>query len=271
VNADLAQKLELMGNRIRAVGGVVVAYSGGVDSSLVLRVAHQVLAERCLGVIARSPSLPRAELDAAIELAQGHGIDVRIIDTRELEVDEYVRNQPDRCFFCKTELYGALAEVAHQVGAGAVLDGFNRDDRGDWRPGRKAAGEHAVISPLDEAGLGKEEVRLAARELGLPNWDKPAAACLASRIAYGQPVTVAVLSRVESAEALLRGEGFGQLRVRDHGAAASIEVEPGMVARLLEPARLARVEAGLRHLGYASVRVDRRGYRRGSLNEGLIA
>ena len=263
---ELRQRLEQMEASIRGLGGVLVAYSGGVDSTLVLEVAHQVLGDDCLGVIARSPSLPAAELESALGTARDRGIEVRVIATNELEVEGYVRNEPNRCFFCKTELYGTLALLARDLGGRTILDGFNVDDRGDWRPGRQAAGDHGVISPLDEAGLGKADIREAARELGLPNWDKPAAACLSSRIAYGQPVTVATLSRVEAAETLLRGEGFGQLRVRHHGAAARIEVEPDQVPRLLEPERLARVEAGLRRLGYASVSVDPRGYRRGSLN-----
>ncbi|MGB2940320.1 MAG: ATP-dependent sacrificial sulfur transferase LarE [Candidatus Dormiibacterota bacterium] len=263
---ELAQRLEAMGRRIGALEGALVAYSGGVDSTLVLAVAHQVLGDACLGVIARSPSLPATELEAALAVAGERGIPVRVLATNELEVEGYVRNQPDRCFFCKTELYGALAELADDLGGRAVLDGFNVDDRGDWRPGRQAAADHGVISPLDDAGLGKEDIREAARELGLANWDKPAAACLASRIAYGEPVTVATLSKVEAAELLLRGEGFGQLRVRHHGDTARIEVEADQVPRLLEPDRLARVEAGLRRLGYASVSVDPHGYRRGSLN-----
>jgi len=256
--------------RIGRLGRVLVAYSGGVDSSLVLELAHRALGDDCIGVIARSPSLPRAELEDALGLARGRGVDVRILDTGELGLEGYIQNGADRCYFCKTELYGSLANMATEVGAGAILDGFNRDDRGDWRPGRKAAAEIGVISPLDEAGLGKDDVREAARSFGLPNWDKPAAACLSSRIPYGIPVTVASLERIESAEAFLKAEGFRQLRVRDAHAAATIEVDVDELPRLRDPALLARVEAGLRGLGYVSVEVDPLGYRRGSLNEALI-
>lgn len=266
---EAAAKLQVMSARIRALERVLVAYSGGVDSSLVLELSHQALGEACLGVIASSPSLPRAELDEALRLARHRGIAVRVLDTAEVDRSDYAANGPDRCYFCKSELYLRLGEVALEVGAVAILDGFNRDDRGDWRPGRRAAAERGVVSPLDEAGLGKEDVRQAARELGLPNFDKPAAACLSSRIPYGIPVTVETLGRIESAERVLRAEGFRQLRVRDANAAATIEVEPVDLPRLLEPRRLARIERRLRGLGYSSVAVDEGGYRRGNLNQAV--
>ena len=261
----LADKLELMGAQVSDLKAVLVAYSGGVDSSLVLEVASTVLPGACEGVIANSPSLPRHELEAALELARERGWQVNVLHTAEVERADYAANTPDRCFFCKSELYGRLAEVAAKREA-TILDGFNRDDRADWRPGRRAAVEQGVTSPLDDAGLGKKEVREAARELGLSNWDKPAAACLSSRVAYGVPVTVATLARVESAEQVLREEGFRQLRVRDTHAAATIEIELGEMERMRHPGRLARIERRLRALGYVSVAVDELGYRRGSLN-----
>lgn len=269
MRAELARRLEALADGIRPLGRVVVAYSGGVDSTLVLEVAHRAVGSGCVGVIAKSPSLPAAELTQAMSLARDRGIAVRVLDTRELELEGYVANQPDRCYFCKSELYAGLQEAAREEGAAAILDGFNRDDRGDWRPGRRAAKEWSVISPLDRAGFGKDEIREAARGLGLPNWDKPAAACLASRVAYGTPVTLETLQRVESAEAVLKAEGFRQLRVRDRAAAASIEVELEELPRLLQPQRRARIETRLRELGYQSIAVDERGYRRGSLNAGL--
>ncbi|HXA42935.1 MAG TPA: ATP-dependent sacrificial sulfur transferase LarE [Candidatus Solibacter sp.] len=263
---ELTAKVEVASAQVRGLKTALVAFSGGVDSSLVLEIATAALGSRCQGVIASSPSLPRSELEAALELASKRGWNVKVLLTDEVGRADYAANTPQRCFFCKSELYDRLVEVAAEVGA-TVLDGFNRDDRADWRPGRRAAVERGVLSPLDAAGMGKDEVRQAARELGLSNWDKPAAACLSSRIPYGVPVTIETLGRVESAEQVLRDEGFGQLRVRDAHAAATIEVEPHQLDRIRQPRRLARIERRLRELGYASVAVDELGYRRGSLNQ----
>lgn len=269
VNPELEIKLESLGGRIRELESVLVAYSGGVDSGLVLEVAHQVLGSGATGVIASSPSLPAAELQAALALARDRGIDVTVLPTAEVELEGYRRNGPDRCYFCKSELYGELAALASRRGVGALLDGFNRDDRADWRPGRRAATEMGVISPLDEVGLGKDEVRRAARELGLANWDKPEAACLSSRVPYGTLIEPSLLSRIEQAEVVLHEEGFRQARVRHGGATAVIEVEPAEIPRLMEADRLARVSRRLAQLGYPSVEVDPAGYRKGSLNERL--
>ena len=263
---ELGSKLEAASERVRGLGSVLVAYSGGVDSSLVLDIAHRALGSACQGVIARSPSLPAAELQAALELALERGITVRVLDTNEVEIEGYRRNQPDRCYFCKSELYGRLVELAAEVGMSAVLDGFNRDDRADWRPGRKAALELGVVSPLDEAGMTKDEVRTAARELGLPNWEKEAAACLSSRVPYGMLIDPALLGRIEEAEAVLRNEGFQQVRVRHGAETAVLEVAPGQVGRLQDSEVLARVSRRLNSLGYSGVRVEAGGYRRGSLN-----
>jgi uncharacterized protein len=268
VKGDLAARLERAKAQVRGLGSVMVAYSGGVDSALVLEIAHRALGPAATGVIARSPSLPATELEAALDLARERGIAVSVLDTAEVELEGYRRNEPDRCYFCKSELYTRLAEVAAARGVGALLDGFNRDDRGDWRPGRRAAVEAGVISPLDDAGLGKEEVRAAARELGLANWDKPEAACLSSRVPYGTVISPSLLSRIEQAEAVLHEEGFRQVRVRHGEGGALIEVEPGAVPRLLEPARLDRVRGRLAGLGYQRVEVSREGYRRGNLNLG---
>lgn len=261
----LAAKLAVAATQVGGLDAALVAYSGGVDSSLVLEIASIALGGGCQGVIASSPSLPRSELEAALALAGRRGWDVTVLLTDEVERADYAANTAQRCFFCKSELYDRLAEVAAVRGA-TMLDGFNRDDRADWRPGRRAAAEHGVLSPLDAAGMSKEDVREAARELGLPNWDKPAAACLSSRIPYGVPVTIETLGRVESAEQVLRDEGFRQLRVRDAHSAATIEVEADQLERLRQPRRLARIERRLRRLGYASVAVDALGYRPGSLN-----
>lgn len=269
MKAELAIKLERVAARVEDLDSVLVAYSGGVDSGLVLELAHRVLGARATGVIASSPSLPAAELEAALRLARDRGVEVEVLHTAEVELEGYRRNGPDRCYFCKSELYGRLGELAAGRGVGALLDGFNRDDRADWRPGRKAATELGVISPLDEAGLGKDEVRLAARELGLANWDKPEAACLSSRVPYGTLIEPSLLSRIEQAEAVLHDEGFAHVRVRHHGSGAVIEVDPAAIPRLLQAERLARVRSRLAGLGYPVVEVDPAGYRRGSLNQPL--
>jgi len=266
VTPELAAKLEAARERVRGLDSVLVAYSGGVDSSLVLELAHRVLGPACQGVIARSPSLPAAELEAALGLARDRGIRVRVLDTGELDIEGYRRNQPDRCYFCKSELYGRLVELAVEAGVRAVLDGFNHDDRADWRPGRKAAVELGVVSPLDDAGMTKAEVRTAARELGLPNWEKEAAACLSSRVPYGMLIDPALLGRIEEAEAVLREEGFHQVRVRHGAETAVLEVAPGQVGRLQDSEVLARISGRLKSLGYSGVRVDPGGYRKGSLN-----
>ncbi|MDQ6748637.1 MAG: ATP-dependent sacrificial sulfur transferase LarE [Candidatus Dormibacteraeota bacterium] len=266
MRAELALKLERAGAQVAGLGTALVAYSGGVDSSLVLEIAHRALGPGASAVIARSPSLPTAELEAALALGRDRGIQVSVLDTREVELDGYRRNEPDRCYFCKSELYARLAEVAAARGVGALLDGFNRDDRADWRPGRRAAVEVGVISPLDDAGLGKEDVRTAARELGLANWDKPEAACLSSRVPYGTLITPSLLSRIEQAEEVLHAEGFRQVRVRHGGTTAVIEVERELIPRLRQPARLARVSSRLAALGYPGVEVNLEGYRKGGLN-----
>ncbi|MHB8508048.1 MAG: ATP-dependent sacrificial sulfur transferase LarE [Candidatus Dormibacteria bacterium] len=250
---------------IRPLGRILVAYSGGVDSTLVLELANRALGAATEGVIADSPSLPRQELDAALDLAHARGYRVRVIRTEEVSLPEYRANDVDRCYHCKAELYGRLCDEAARIRA-AVLDGFNRDDRSDWRPGRRAAVERGVRSPLDEVGLGKEEVRALAHSMGLPNWNKPQAACLSSRIPYGIPVTLESLSRVEAAEQVLRQEGFSLLRVRDRAGSASIEVEPGLVHLLNEPALRRRVGRRLKQLGFSEVAVDPHGYRPGHLN-----
>jgi uncharacterized protein len=265
VTPGLAARVELVGEIVRPLGEVLVAYSGGVDSALVLAISTRVLGARCTGVIADSPSLPRDELRDALASAEAVGARVEVVATGELGRADYAANGPDRCYFCKDEVYSVLARMATERSA-VVLDGFNRDDRGDWRPGRRAAVEQGVRSPLDEAGMGKEDIRAAAREMCLPNWDKPEAACLSSRLVQGLRVTPEALARVEGAEVLVRGMGFRQVRVRDLGGAASVEVEPGDVERLRSPEVWGRVELALRGLGFAAVSLDPEGYRRGKLN-----
>ncbi len=265
--ADLDAKRARMEAIIAPLEQVIVAYSGGVDSTLVLKVAHQVLGDNVLGVIADSPSVPRSELRHALEVAARIGARVRVIHTGEIDDPNYAANPVNRCYFCKSHLHDALWEIAYKEGYRAILDGTNADDVGDFRPGQDAARERGVISPLRDAGITKAEVRALARALGLPNWDKPAAACLSSRIPYGTPVTRDALRRVERAEAALHELGFRQVRVRHHETVARIEVPIEDLERLmhLREEVVRRVKAA----GYVYVALDLQGFRSGSSNEVL--
>jgi len=246
---------------------VVVAYSGGVDSSLLLRVAVEALGPgRVLAVIGDSASLPRRELAAAQSLASTMGAPCRVIKSEEMKDPEYRANSEDRCYFCKRALFGALTRLAAEEGFDVILDGSNADDLGDWRPGLRAAREYGVRSPLQEADLSKAEVRELSRRLGLPTAEKPAMACLASRLPYGTPVTPEALSKIEKAEAMLRELGVGQVRVRLHGDLARIEVLPEGFPQLLVASARERVLAALGELGFRYVCLDLQGYRSGSMN-----
>jgi uncharacterized protein len=256
--------IERLERRIADLGGAIVAFSGGVDSSLVAAVAAGALGERALAVTAVSPALATGELDGAREVARAIGIRHETITTAELAREGYRRNERDRCYHCKTELYERLSALAARKGYAAVLSGANADDLGDWRPGLRAAEEHGVIHPLLEAGAGKDEVRQLARELGVPSAEKPASPCLASRIPYGTEVDPATLAQIDRAELALKRLGYRVLRVRHHGELGRVELAADELPRAL--ARPVEVIDAVRAAGYARAEIDERPFRSGSLN-----
>jgi pyridinium-3,5-biscarboxylic acid mononucleotide sulfurtransferase len=260
------ERLNRLGNVLASLDGAVVAFSGGADSGLVAAVAARTLGERALAVTAVSPSLPPGELAQARAFAEGLGIRHRGVRTHELERDAYLANGTDRCYHCKTELYDVLWAVAREERLGSVVSGANLDDLGDFRPGLRAAAEHGVRHPLVEAGFSKQDVRAVSRHLGLPTWDKPASACLSSRIAFGVRITVEELSRVGRAERALKELGLRQVRVRVHGDVARIEVDREDLHLLAGEDLRWRAVSALKGLGYRFVTLDLEGFRSGSMN-----
>ena len=266
---DLKDKAELLQENLASAGSLLVAYSGGTDSAYLAYAAHEALGERMLAVIADSPSLPRKELADALAFAERHGIPLHVLQTNELEKPEYARNDAQRCFHCKNELFTQMEEARGRLGFERLAYGMNLDDRGEFRPGQKAAELHGALAPLVDAELSKQEIRALAREAGLALADKPASACLSSRIEYGRAVTAENLAQVEQAEEALHTMGFAQVRVRHHGNLARLEIAKEDLSRALNVEVLERMTEVVRAAGFLYVTLDTRGYRSGSMNDVL--
>jgi uncharacterized protein len=269
--AETASKLTVLEARLAQLGRVMVAYSGGVDSAFLAATAHRVLGVRMLAVLADSPSLARRDMEEACTFAHSHNIPLHVVTTDELERPEYQRNDANRCFHCKDELFGVMESLGARLGFTTIAYGMNADDTRDFRPGQRAAEQHAVLAPLAEAGLTKLEVRELAKAAGYPLWDRPAAPCLASRVEYGRTVTREVLEQVERAEESLRQLGFREFRVRHHGDLARVEIARAELPRALTMEMLDAVTSALKRAGYQYVTLDCTGFRSGSMNAILPA
>jgi uncharacterized protein len=260
-------KLNALEIRLRQLDSLMVAYSGGVDSAFLAATAHRVLGSRMIAVLADSPSLARRDFEQACEFARMHGIPLHIIATEELSRPEYQRNDANRCFHCKDELFAVMKKLGPRLGFKHIAYGMNADDTRDYRPGQRAAEEHAVLAPLAEAGLTKSDIRALARAAGYSLWDRPAAPCLSSRVEYGRAVTREVLEQVEKAEESLRQLGFRELRVRHHGELARVELARAEMPRALTMEMLNAITAALKLTGFQYVTLDCQGFRSGAMNE----
>jgi len=267
--AALAAKERALAEGLRRAGRVMIAFSGGVDSTYLAWAAHRARGADALAVTAVSPSYPEHHRKVAEEVVARFGIPHRFVDTREMEREDYRKNAPDRCYHCKTELFEVMGRIREELGFDAVAYGVNTDDRGDFRPGHRAADEHGVLSPFLDAELAKEEIRALSRAAGLPTAELPASACLASRLPYGVRVTPERLAQVEQGEARLRELGFRQMRLRHHGPLARIEIAPEEFPRALDPAMARALVEAIKPLGFRFVSLDLEGYRSGALNEVL--
>ena len=268
--AETAAKLRALEARLQQLGKLMVAYSGGVDSAFLAGTAHRILGDNMLAVLADSPSLARRDLQQACAFAQSLGMPLRVVETEELDKPEYARNDANRCFHCKDELFAAMKTLGEQLGFASIAYGMNSDDTSDFRPGQRAAEQHQVLAPLAEVGLAKIEVRALARAAGYPLWDRPAAPCLSSRVEYGRAVTREVLEQVERAEESLRRLGFRELRVRHHGELARVEIARAELPGALSMEMFDAIAAALKKAGFQYVALDCSGFRSGSMNETLL-
>ncbi|MFC1571910.1 ATP-dependent sacrificial sulfur transferase LarE [Candidatus Margulisiibacteriota bacterium] len=265
----MTTKLQQLQNLLKDMKRVLIAYSGGVDSTFLLKVAKDALGDNVLAVIAESPTFPQEEVEFAKSLCEQFGVKYQIIQTDEYNNEDFVCNSKDRCYYCKSELFGKLWQIAKENGIEYVLDGSNFDDKSDYRPGHKAKQELGVRSPLMELAFTKQDIRSLSKELGIPTWDKPSYACLSSRIPYGTRITKEILAKVGTGERFLRSLGFKQLRVRHHDSIVRIEVDQESIAKITQDGLLDTITKRFEDLGYLYVTLDLKGYRTGSMNKAL--